>query len=85
MGVGGGGGGREGEADPRARMSFDRMDTLKLEYIANRSEKGRLAVEALLKQRKEKLLKLAGKKEDELRAQEEYYRIAREKQQGAGA
>ncbi|KAL1410899.1 hypothetical protein Q8F55_001842 [Vanrija albida] len=64
-------------------MSVDRIDALKLDYIANRSEKGRLAVEALLQQRKEKLIKLSGKKEEELRKQEEYYRIAREKQQGA--
>ncbi|WOO80968.1 uncharacterized protein LOC62_03G004499 [Vanrija pseudolonga] len=66
----------------KEEMSVDRIDTLKLEYIANRSEKGRLAVEALLQQRKEKLIKMSGKREDELRKQEEYYRLAREKQQG---
>lgn len=44
-------------------MRTERIDELKLEYIAQRSEKGKQAVEALLAARREKLLKMAGLKE----------------------
>ncbi|WWD18089.1 hypothetical protein CI109_102537 [Kwoniella shandongensis] len=45
-------------------MTQDRLDHMKLEYIAHRSENGRLAVEALRKSREEKLRKMAGIKEE---------------------
>lgn len=44
-------------------MREERIDQMKLEYIAQRSEKGKQAVEALLAARREKLLKMAGRKE----------------------
>lgn len=44
-------------------MRTERVDEMKLEYIAQRSEKGKQAVETLLAQRREKLLKMAGRKE----------------------
>ncbi|WVQ85280.1 hypothetical protein IAT38_007445 [Cryptococcus sp. DSM 104549] len=43
--------------------SVERMDALKLEYIAHRSEKGREAVETLKKYRVDQLHKMAGIKE----------------------
>lgn len=45
-----------------ARLTEERLDALKLSYIANRSERGREAVEQLTAQRKAKLLRMAGKK-----------------------
>jgi COX assembly protein 1 len=42
----------------------ERVDELKLDYIANRSERGRIAVEALKASRLEKLKKMAGRKDD---------------------
>ncbi|KAL7420948.1 hypothetical protein Q5752_004902 [Cryptotrichosporon argae] len=51
---------KEAEACLKPYMSEERLDAMKLDYIANRSEKGRQAVEALIKARKEKLLKMAG-------------------------
>jgi hypothetical protein len=47
-----------------SRVNEERLDELKLEYIANRSEKGRQAVDALIAERRLKLLKLAGKKDE---------------------
>lgn len=44
-------------------MRTERIDEMKLEYIAQRSEKGKQAVDALLAARREKLLKMAGLKE----------------------
>lgn len=44
-------------------MTTERIDEMKLEYIAQRSEKGKQAVDALLAARREKLLKMAGRKE----------------------
>ncbi|WVR05702.1 hypothetical protein IAU60_002726 [Kwoniella sp. DSM 27419] len=45
-------------------MTVERMDAAKLEYIANRSEHGRQAVEALKKSRADKLRRMAGLKEE---------------------
>jgi COX assembly protein 1 len=42
----------------------ERVDELKLDYIAHRSERGRIAVEALKASRLEKLKKMAGRKDD---------------------
>lgn len=44
-------------------MTEDRIDDLKLDYIANRSERGRVAVEQLKASRLEKLKKMAGRKD----------------------
>jgi COX assembly protein 1 len=46
-------------------MTEDRLDSFKLDYIANRSEKGRLAVAALRESRAKHLLKMAPKKKEE--------------------
>ncbi|WWC87989.1 uncharacterized protein L201_002891 [Kwoniella dendrophila CBS 6074] len=48
----------------REYMTQERMDAAKLDYIANRSEHGKQAVEALRKSRAEKLRKMAGLKEE---------------------
>ncbi|RSH85826.1 uncharacterized protein EHS24_004006 [Apiotrichum porosum] len=48
----------------KLEVNEERLDELKLEYIANRSEKGRQAVDALIAERRLKLLKLAGKKDE---------------------
>ncbi|WVQ65074.1 hypothetical protein V865_003645 [Kwoniella europaea PYCC6329] len=53
----------------REYMTQDRMDAAKLDYIANRSEHGRQAVEALRKSRAERLRKMAGLKEEPSGAQ----------------
>lgn len=45
-------------------MTEEALDTLKLDYIANRSERGREAVEKLYKERTEKLLRMSGRKEN---------------------
>lgn len=45
-------------------MTEDRLDALKLDYIANRSDRGREAVEALYRERREKLLRMSGRKEN---------------------
>jgi hypothetical protein len=49
---------------PNARLSEERLDELKLEYIAHRSERGRDAVELLTAERRAKLLRMAGKKDE---------------------
>ncbi|WVO19679.1 uncharacterized protein IAS62_000969 [Cryptococcus decagattii] len=48
----------------RDYMTQERMDGMKLDFIAHRSEKGREAVEALRKSREEKLRKMAGIKDE---------------------
>lgn len=48
-------------------MTQERMDAMKLDFIAHRSEKGREAVEALRKSREEKLRKMAGIKDEPAR------------------
>ncbi|WVQ97084.1 hypothetical protein IAU59_004194 [Kwoniella sp. CBS 9459] len=48
----------------REYMTQERMDAANLEYIANRSEHGRQAVEALKKSREEKLRRMAGIKDE---------------------
>jgi COX assembly protein 1 len=45
-------------------MTEERLDAAKLDYIANRSERGREAVEKLFKERQEKLLRMSGRKEN---------------------
>ncbi|GFZ43235.1 hypothetical protein JCM24511_00954 [Saitozyma sp. JCM 24511] len=49
----------------RDYMTEERMDSMKLDYIANRSEKGKQAVEALREQRTSHLRKHYGRKEAE--------------------
>lgn len=49
----------------RRSMTEERMDSMKLDYIANRSEKGKQAVEALREQRTSHLRKHYGRKEAE--------------------
>lgn len=44
-------------------MTEDRIDDLKLEFIANRSERGRIAVEQLKASRLEKFKKMSGRKD----------------------
>ncbi|OWT40934.1 hypothetical protein J008_01617 [Cryptococcus neoformans] len=51
----------------RDYMTQERMDAMKLDFIAHRSEKGREAVEALRKSREEKLRKMAGIKDEPAR------------------
>jgi COX assembly protein 1 len=46
-------------------MTEERMDSMKLDYIANRSEKGKQAVLALREQRTSHLRKHYGKKDTE--------------------
>ncbi|WRT65844.1 uncharacterized protein IL334_002795 [Kwoniella shivajii] len=48
----------------RDYVTQERLDTAKLDYIANRSEHGKQAVEALRKSRAEKLRRMAGLKEE---------------------
>ena len=48
-------------------MTQERMDAMKLDFIAHRSEKGREAVEALRKSREEKLRRMAGIKDEPAR------------------
>ena len=43
-------------------MTEERLDSMKLDYIANRSERGQEAVEALRKSRTDRLRKMAGQK-----------------------
>lgn len=45
-------------------MTEERIDALRLDYIANRSERGREAVEKLYRERTEKLLRMSGRKEN---------------------
>lgn len=45
-------------------MTEERLDAMKLDYIANRSERGRQAVEKLWEERKQKLLKMSGRKDN---------------------
>lgn len=47
-----------------ASMSEEQLDAMKLDYIANRSERGREAVEKLWEERREKLLKMSGRKDN---------------------
>lgn len=46
-------------------MTTERLDSMKLDYISKRSEKGRAAVEALRESRAEHLKKMARKKKEE--------------------
>ncbi|GMK60035.1 hypothetical protein CspeluHIS016_0902520 [Cutaneotrichosporon spelunceum] len=48
----------------KVHMTEERLDAAKLDYIANRSERGRQAVEKLYKERHEKLLRMSGRKDD---------------------
>lgn len=45
-------------------MTEERLDAMKLDYIAHRSERGRQAVDKLWEERKAKLLKMSGRKEN---------------------
>ncbi|BEJ18065.1 hypothetical protein CspHIS471_0703420 [Cutaneotrichosporon sp. HIS471] len=48
----------------KVHMTEERLDAAKLDYIANRSERGRQAVEKLFQERQEKLLRMSGRKEN---------------------
>jgi len=50
--------------DPNPRLTQERIDALKLEYIARRAERAREAVELLTAERRAKLLRMAGKKDE---------------------
>lgn len=45
-------------------MTEESLDAAKLDYIANRSDRGREAVEKLYKERQEKLLRMSGRKDN---------------------
>ncbi|WVQ71122.1 hypothetical protein IAR50_000647 [Cryptococcus sp. DSM 104548] len=46
-------------------MSTERIDSMKLDFIAHRSEKGREAVEAFRKTKREKINRMLGIKEEQ--------------------
>ncbi|CAK9782151.1 hypothetical protein CC85DRAFT_285865 [Cutaneotrichosporon oleaginosum] len=48
----------------KVHMTEERLDAAKLDYISNRSERGREAVEKLYRERQEKLLRMSGRKEN---------------------
>jgi hypothetical protein len=64
------------------RLTQERLDALKLEYIAHRSERGRDAVELLTAERRAKLLRMAGKKDEaaEVDRQIEGLRLAKKQE-----